>query len=72
MVADSLDVGGAERHVVALASGLAERGHDVRLACSAGRPAPRRRRGRRSAGRDHGAGGREAAGEHRVRRIRRR
>ena len=38
MVADSLDVGGAERHVVALASGLAERGHDVRLACSAAGP----------------------------------
>src|SRR3954452_13497585 len=38
MVIDSLEVGGAERHVVGLASGLAERGHDVRLACSAGGP----------------------------------
>jgi len=38
MVIDSLDVGGAERHVLALARGLGERGHDVRLACSAGGP----------------------------------
>ena len=38
MVADSLDVGGAERHVLALAGGLAGRGHQVRLACSAGGP----------------------------------
>jgi glycosyltransferase involved in cell wall biosynthesis len=36
MVLDSLDVGGAERHVIALSSLLAARGHDVRIACSAG------------------------------------
>lgn len=33
-VADSLDVGGAERHVASLASALARRGHIVTLACS--------------------------------------
>jgi hypothetical protein len=34
LVADSLNVGGAERHVVSLASALAQRGHMVTLACS--------------------------------------
>lgn len=34
LVADSLDVGGAERHVVDLASALARQGHSVTLACS--------------------------------------
>src|SRR2546425_4633017 len=34
LVADSLNVGGAERHVVSLASALAQRGHVVTLACS--------------------------------------
>ena len=33
-VADSLDVGGAEHHVVGLASALLEAGHEVVLACS--------------------------------------
>src|SRR4051794_1914589 len=36
MVADSLQLGGAERHVVALAGRLALRGYRVRIACSAG------------------------------------
>ena len=35
LVVDSLDVGGAEQHVVSLASALAQRGHHVTLACSA-------------------------------------
>jgi glycosyltransferase involved in cell wall biosynthesis len=34
LVVDSLDMGGAERHVIALGSGLAEVGHDVTIACS--------------------------------------
>ena len=34
LVADSLDVGGAERHVVELASALARQGHSITLACS--------------------------------------
>ncbi len=34
LVADSLDVGGAEWHVVNLASALAEQGHRVTLACT--------------------------------------
>jgi glycosyltransferase involved in cell wall biosynthesis len=34
LVADSLEVGGAERHVVNLASALARQGHMVTLACS--------------------------------------
>jgi glycosyltransferase involved in cell wall biosynthesis len=34
LVADSLNVGGAERHVVSLASALVQRGHRVTLACS--------------------------------------
>jgi glycosyltransferase involved in cell wall biosynthesis len=38
LVADSLAVGGAERHVVALARGLAERGHVVTLACAMSGP----------------------------------
>jgi glycosyltransferase involved in cell wall biosynthesis len=36
MVTDSLDPGGAERHVVDLATALARRGHDVTIACSTG------------------------------------
>ena len=34
LVADSLDVGGAEWHVVNLASALAEQGHRITLACT--------------------------------------
>ena len=34
MVADSLDVGGAERHAVGLANALAAAGHQVTIACS--------------------------------------
>src|SRR5919201_1012795 len=34
LVCDSLDIGGAERHVVALATALARRGHDATVACS--------------------------------------
>ena len=34
LVADSLNVGGAERHVVNLASALVKQGHCVTLACS--------------------------------------
>jgi hypothetical protein len=34
LVVDSLDMGGAERHVIALGAGLAEVGHDVTIACS--------------------------------------
>ena len=34
-VVDSLNVGGAERHVIDLASAFAQRGHGVTLACSA-------------------------------------
>jgi glycosyltransferase involved in cell wall biosynthesis len=34
LVADSLHVGGAERHIVSLASALAQQGHNVTLACS--------------------------------------
>src|SRR5438270_10804948 len=33
---DSLDIGGAERHVCDLATGLHKRGHQVVVACSAG------------------------------------
>jgi glycosyltransferase involved in cell wall biosynthesis len=36
MVTDSLQPGGAERHVVDLATALARRGHDVTIACSTG------------------------------------
>ena len=36
MAVDSLDVGGAEKQVVTLASALKARGHTVTLACSAG------------------------------------
>src|SRR5207249_11729805 len=36
LVADSLNVGGAERHVVNLASALVQRGHNVTLACTVG------------------------------------
>jgi glycosyltransferase involved in cell wall biosynthesis len=36
LVVDSLDVGGAERHVVDLAVALRERGHEVAVACSQG------------------------------------
>src|SRR5437899_9111056 len=38
LVCDSLDIGGAERHVVGLASALKRRGHDVTIACSRGGP----------------------------------
>ena len=38
LVCDSLDIGGAERHVVSLATALARRGHDATVACS--RPGP--------------------------------
>jgi glycosyltransferase involved in cell wall biosynthesis len=38
MVADSMDIGGAERHVVGLTRALVARGHNVRLLCSAGGP----------------------------------
>ena len=31
LVVDSLDMGGAERHVIALGAGLAEVGHDVTI-----------------------------------------
>src|ERR671934_2556011 len=34
LVCDSLDIGGAERHVVSLATALARRGHDATVACS--------------------------------------
>ena len=34
LVVDSLDVGGAERHVIDLATALAVRGHEVEIACS--------------------------------------
>src|SRR5438552_9524511 len=34
LVADSLNVGGAERHVIGLASALVQQGHSVTLACS--------------------------------------
>jgi glycosyltransferase involved in cell wall biosynthesis len=37
-VVDSLDVGGAERHVVDLATALRRRGHRVQLACSVAGP----------------------------------
>ncbi|GAC1320600.1 MAG: glycosyltransferase [Chloroflexota bacterium] len=36
MVADSLDAGGAERHVVGLSASLVAAGHSVTLACSVG------------------------------------
>jgi glycosyltransferase involved in cell wall biosynthesis len=36
LVADSLDVGGAERHLVGLGAGLAQAGHDVTIATSTG------------------------------------
>ena len=36
LAVDSLDIGGAERHVVDLAASLVQRGHDVTLACSRG------------------------------------
>jgi glycosyltransferase involved in cell wall biosynthesis len=35
-VCDSLDIGGAERHVIGLATSLRRRGHDVTIACSSG------------------------------------
>jgi glycosyltransferase involved in cell wall biosynthesis len=35
LVCDSLNIGGAERHVIGLATGLRRRGHDVTIACSA-------------------------------------
>jgi len=38
LVVDSLDVGGAERHVVDLAQGLTRHGHDVVVACSTAGP----------------------------------
>jgi glycosyltransferase involved in cell wall biosynthesis len=38
LVVDSLDIGGAERHVVHLAEGSQQQGHRVTLACSAGGP----------------------------------
>jgi len=38
MVADSLEIGGAERHVVTVCRELAARGHSVRLLCSAPGP----------------------------------
>ncbi|MBV9358612.1 MAG: glycosyltransferase, partial [Chloroflexi bacterium] len=34
LVADSLDIGGAERHLVGLAAALVDAGHDVMIACS--------------------------------------
>ena len=34
LVCDSLDIGGAERHVISLATALARRGHDASVACS--------------------------------------
>ena len=34
LVCDSLDIGGAERHIVCLAAALKRRGHDVTIACS--------------------------------------
>ena len=36
LVCDSLDIGGAERHVIGLAAWLQRRGHDVTIACSRG------------------------------------
>ena len=38
LVVDSLDVGGAERHVVDLAVALGHKGHDVTVACSVAGP----------------------------------
>ncbi|MDP9475810.1 MAG: glycosyltransferase, partial [Actinomycetota bacterium] len=38
LVVDSLDVGGAERHVVDLAAALKREGHDVTVACSVAGP----------------------------------
>lgn len=38
LVADSLDIGGAERHVVDLATALRRRGHAVTIACSTDGP----------------------------------
>ncbi|HEV8469683.1 MAG TPA: glycosyltransferase [Candidatus Limnocylindria bacterium] len=38
LVCDSLDIGGAERHVIGLAAALKRRGHDVTIACSQGGP----------------------------------
>src|SRR3989442_7326533 len=38
LVCDSLDIGGAERHVIGLAAGLKRRGHDVTIACSKAGP----------------------------------
>src|SRR5256712_11057907 len=38
LVCDSLDIGGAERHVIGLAAGLKRRGHDVTIACSMAGP----------------------------------
>jgi len=38
MVADSMAIGGAERHVIGLSAHLVRAGHDVRLLCSAGGP----------------------------------
>src|SRR3712207_8617824 len=34
LVVDSLEVGGAERHVVDLAAALCRKGHEVEVACS--------------------------------------
>jgi glycosyltransferase involved in cell wall biosynthesis len=36
LACDSLGIGGAERHIIALAAGLKRRGHDVTIACSVG------------------------------------
>lgn len=38
LVCDSLEIGGAERHVVGLAAALKLHGHDVTVACSTGGP----------------------------------
>ena len=38
IVCDSLDIGGAERHVIGLATALKGHGHDVSIACSSGGP----------------------------------
>ena len=38
MVADSMDIGGAERHVITLSRELGARGHEIRLLCSAAGP----------------------------------
>ena len=38
IVCDSLDIGGAERHVIGLAAALKRHGHNVTIACSSGGP----------------------------------